>query len=259
MDKTNGKNTKWVIIGSIIFIAAILFAVGPFLVTKYMRAKWQNGPKYKVSNMLMNVSGELKISADKVYYLKGDNGLFYVLEDVKQDISEYNNEKCSVVGKFRQALNDETIDGNPVRLFIGVDRISFKDNGFILNNNEGNVKDKDKVDINIKEKTLKKAQLRVEANARLNKKLLFDVIKGNVSSIKRVDRNNKDYTAFVLTDEFGDNYMLYKKGKDLSSLENKEIICLGREIIPPSNFPLIVDETTFELYEVYDPKYNKLM
>ncbi|MBR4632483.1 MAG: hypothetical protein IKO48_04100 [Elusimicrobia bacterium] len=259
MDKTNSKNTKWVVIGSIIFIVAILFAVGPFLVTKYMRAKWQDGPKYKVSNMLMNVSGELKISADKVYYLKGDNGLFYVLEDVKQDISEHNNEKCSVVGKFRQALNDETIDGNPVRLFIGVDRLVFKDSDLVLDNSEGNISDNSKADIDIKEKSLKKAQLRVEANARLNKKLLFDVVKGKVSSVKRVDNNNKEYTAFVLTDEFGDNYMLYKGGKDLSKLENNEIIVLGREIIPPSKYPLIVDETTFEIYEVYDINYNKLM
>ena len=52
--------------------------------------------------------------------------------------------------------------------------------------------------------------------------------------------------------------MLYKKGKDLSSLENKEIIVLGREILPPLNMPLVVDETTFEIYEVYDIDLKKL-
>ena len=58
--------------------------------------------------------------------------------------------------------------------------------------------------------------------------------------------------------EFNDNYMLYKKGKDLSFLSGKEIVVLGREIIPPSNMYLVVDESTFEIYEVYDTDYNRL-
>ena len=53
--------------------------------------------------------------------------------------------------------------------------------------------------------------------------------------------------------------MLYKKGKDLSLLENKRVIVLGREILPPRNIPLVVDETTFEIYEVYDTDFNQLM
>lgn len=249
------KNTKWIIFGSVIFILAILVAVGPILITKYMRTKWENTPHYKTSNLLMNVSGELQISKDDVVYLKGDNGLFYVLEELNQDVSDKANEKCSVIAKFRQAENNEIVDGNPVRLFLGVQKIIFQNSNDVLDNVSQDKKD----DIDLKEKSLKKARLRVEANTRLNKPIFFDVIKGKVSSINRKDRNGNDFTAFVLTDDFGDNYMLYKKGKNLSSLANNEIVCLGREILPPSNMPLIVDETTFELYEVYDEQYNKLM
>lgn len=256
MDKAPKKNIKWIIIGSIIFIIAIFVAVGPMLTMKYMRAKWGSDKHYKTSALLINVAGELKKTGDNTYYLKGDNGLYYVLEDIKQDVSGHVDEKCSIIGKFREAKNNETIDGKPVRLFVGIEKFIFKDS------DEDTVTDVDydkKESISLKEKSLGKARIRVEANTILNKPILFDVVKGRVVSFERKDLKGKEYIAFVLVDEFGDNYMLYKKGKDLSALENQNIICLGREIIPPENLPLVVDETTFEIYEVYDYKYNKIM
>ncbi|WP_372519766.1 hypothetical protein [Candidatus Ruminimicrobiellum ovillum] len=258
MEKTN-KNAKWIVIGSIIFILAILIAVCPILVTKYMRAKWQDGPRYKVSTLLMNVSGKLNISNDNKYYVKGDNGLFYVLENIEQDYSEKINSQCDVIGSFRQAINNETVDGNPVRLFISVQKIDFPDNENLeVENIEEESNDENKEAL-AKEKALQKAKLRLAVNVGLEKSILFDVIKGNVSSVNRKDMKGEDFVALVLKDDFGDSYMLYKKGKDLSSLQDKRIIVLGREIIPPSNFPLIVDETTFEIYEVYDLDFNKLI
>ncbi len=270
MEKTK-KNTKWIVIGIVVFILAILVAIGPMMVMKYMRAKWESSKHYQTSTLLMNISGELKKASNDVYYIKGSNGLFYVLEEVAQDISEHIDEECSVIGKFREAKNKETIDGNPVRLFIGVKKITFKNSGEDLSQtlqktdeelkeqSAENVNDLGKEIVTIKEKSLKRAKLRVEVNTILSKPILFDVIKGNVVSFNRKDLNDKEYVAFVLVDEFGDNYMLYKGNKDLSLLENKDIIVLGREIIPPKNFPLVVDETTFEIYEVYDVNYNKIM
>ena len=108
-------------------------------------------------------------------------------------------------------------------------------------------------------KSVKKAKLRIEANTRLNKPILFDVIKGSVSVVNRKDKDGNDYSALILKDDLGDNYMLYKKGKDLADFANKQVIVLGREILPPSNVLLVVDETTFEIYEVYDLDYNRLM
>lgn len=257
MGTSSKQNTKWIIFGSIIFILAVLIAVGPILITKYMRTKWEDGSHYKTSKLLMNVIGELSVSKDNICYVKGDNGLFYVLEGLTNDVSGNIGKKCSVIGGFRQPKNDETVDGNPVRLFIGVNKIIFTDTGDSIdvdndevNNNEENV--------TLEEKLSKKAKLRVEANTRLNKPILFDVVKGKVFSVNRKDKDGKDYTAFILADEFNDNYMLYKKGKDLSFLSGKEVVVLGREIIPPSNMYLVVDESTFEIYEVYDTDYNKL-
>ncbi len=266
MEKSN-KNTKWIILGSIVFVLAILVAVGPMMVMKYMRAKWESGKHYQTSALLMSVSGELKkSSSENAYYLRGENGLFYVLEEIKQDISGNIGESCSVIGEFREAKNKETIDGNPVRLFMGVKKIVFKNSTYDSKDNV-NIDTENKTSdamnkettVSVEEKSLKKARLRVEANTRLSKPILFDVVKGNVVSFNRKDLNGKEYTAFVLVDEFSDNYMLYKGGKDLSSLANKDVIVLGREILPPSGYPLVVDETTFEIYEVYDVNYNKIM
>lgn len=250
------KNTKWIIFGSVILVLAILILVGPVMVKKYMRAKWQNAPHYQTSELLMNVTGTLAVSPDKKIYLKGNNGLFYVLEGVNQDVTDKVDAACSVVGTFRPAKDGDTIAGNPVRLFIGVQKILFTDSNDVIDN-VASVPTK--VKVSAEEKSLKKARLRVEANTRLNKPILFDVVKGNVTMISRKDKEGNAYPALVLKDEVGDNYMLYKKGKDLSSLANQEVIVLGREILPPSNMLLVVDETTFEIYEVYDLNYNKIM
>ncbi len=260
MEKSN-KNTKWIVIGCIVFVLAILVAVAPIVVMKYMRTKWESNKHYQTSALLMNVSGELKKDSNDVYYLKGNNGLFYVLEGVEQDVSDNINANCSVIGEFREAKNKETVDGNPVRLFIGVKKLTFKDSGESIGNafEKGSSTEGDKEPVNMEEKSLQRAKLRVEVNTRLNKPILFDVIKGNVVSFNRRDLNGKEYTAYVLVDKFSDNYMLYKGETDLSALENKDVVVLGREIIPPNNFPLVVDETTFEIYEVYDTNYNKLM
>ena len=90
MGTENKKNTKWIIIGSIVFVLAILVAVGPILVTKYMRTKWQDSVKYKTSNILMKVSGILQKTDDNIFYLKGDNDSYYVLDNVKEGWNESN-------------------------------------------------------------------------------------------------------------------------------------------------------------------------
>jgi hypothetical protein len=255
MTTPSNKNTKWIIVGSIVLVLAVLIAVGPILVTKYMRTKWENSPSYKVSNLLMKVSGQLLMAQDKkTLYVKGDNNLYYVLEGLIENLDDKIGESCSVLGKMRMPAENDTVDGNKVRMFIGVNKIMFANSSI---DNEPANENNDNVDI--KDKVIKKARLRAEINAKLNKPIMFDVAKGKVSSKQIKDNDNNDVTIYVLVNDFGDKYTLYKKGADLSILENKEIVCLGREILPPKNMPLIVDETTFEIYEVYDSKYKKLM
>lgn len=257
MSQENKNNNKWVILGFIVVALAILVAVGPFLLRKYMVSKWQNAGQYKNVNLMMNVQGQLKMSND-IPYLIGNNEKYYVLENVQiENLQDYVGKKCSVIGKIRRPKNNEKIDGNDVRFFIDVDKINIE--GLVLSPRNINEKDKEINEQSVEDKYLRRARLRVEVNTILNKSILFDVIKGKVSSVTEKNKNNEDVALIVLTNEFNDKYILYRKGKDLSSLENKEIICLGREIITPKEIPLIIDNVTFEIYEVYDYQYNKLM
>lgn len=253
MEATPKKNKKWIIFGSIVLILAVLIAVGPILITKYMRSKWQNGPKYQTSNLMMKVDGKLQISKDNIPYLAGNNGSFYVLENLKENnIQENINKDCSVFGKMRIPKEGDTIDGKSVRLFIGVEKINAK-------NISGNKEISKDVSDKIKEKSQKKGRIRIEVNAILNKPILFDVAKGKVSVENRKTLDGKDISVFVLTDEFGDRFVLFDKKMRLKNIDGVDVVCLGREILPPVNMPLVIDEVTFEIYEMYDSKYNKLI
>ncbi|MDD2523940.1 MAG: hypothetical protein PHG84_06065 [Endomicrobiaceae bacterium] len=253
MEATPKKNKKWIIFGSIVLILAVLIAVGPILITKYMRSKWQNGPKYQTSNLMMKVDGKLQISKDNIPYLAGNNGSFYVLENLKENnIQENINKDCSVFGKMRIPKEGDTIDGKSVRLFIGVEKINAK-------NISGNKEISKDVSDKIKEKSQKKGKIRIEVNAVLNKPILFDVTKGKVSVENRKALDGKDISVFVLTDEFGDRFVLFDKKMRLKNIDGVDVVCLGREILPPANMPLVIDEVTFEIYEMYDSKYNKLI
>ena len=259
MSQEKKSNVKWIIIGCIIFILAILIAVGPFLLKKYMVTKWQNAGTYKTMNLLMNVRGVFNLSGNTPY-LFGDNDKYYVLEDLNLDnMQDYVGKTCSIIGKIRTPKNNETIEGNPVRLFLLVEKFIVDGVNVLSKNVEENSDiETNKQDQKVVNKSLRRAQLRVEVNTILNKPILFDVIKGKVSSMTTKSANGEDITLIILTDEFNDKYSLYKKGKNLSYLENKEVICLGREILTPKGLPLIVDVTTFDIFEVYDYQYNKI-
>lgn len=255
MGREENKSKKWLILGSIVFIIALLIAVGPLLVTKYMRTKWQNGPKFRTSALLMKVEGKLLLSDNKISYLEGNNGLFYLLKNLsEEDINLYLDKNCFVLGKILVANEDEkTINGHDVRMVISVDKISetadFSDS-----------KEEDKaVSEKIKEKTAKKNKLRIETNMALNKQILFDVIKGKLSLQTRKKKDGTEVSVLILTDEFGDNYLLVARGKAIDKLiSDKEIICLGREVMPLKDMYLVIDEVNFEIYEAYDLDYNKI-
>lgn len=256
MGKEDNKSKKWLILGSIVFIIALLIAVGPLLVTKYMRTKWQTGPRYRTSALLMSVKGTLLLSEDKTPYILGNNELYYLLKNLKEeDLNNYLNKTCFVLGKM-SSPKDKKIDGHDVRMVISVDKIS--ETADFSDAKESKEEDK-AVSDKIKEKTSKKIMLRLETNRVLNKPILFDVVKGKLSLQTRKKKDGTEVSSLILTDEFGDNYLLVSNGKLMDKLiSDKEVICLGREIMPLSDMYLVVDEMNFEIYEVYDLDYNRI-
>ena len=255
METNKNKSKKFMIFGVIIFILAVLVAVGPILVTKYMRNKWENAPKYKTSYILINVSGTLKMSSRNELYLAGDNKMFYIIENMSQDdINDNLGKKVTITGKMKMPEGDVTVDGNPVRLYISVEKIGNEET--LAGKEPDNTLNS--VVASEQEKILKKNRIRVLVNAALDKSILFDVTRGTLSLEERNTLNGDTKTVPILIDEFGDKVMLVGKDK-VKDFANQKIVCLGRELPSAKDMPTVVGETVFEIYEIYDSDYNKLM
>jgi len=253
----NKNNKKWIIFGSVIFILAVLVAVGPILVTKYMRNKWQNSPKYKTSDILLNVTGTLKLSSRGEVYLAGDNKMFYIIENISKDDLDSNLEKkVSVTGKMKMPEGDITVDANPVRLYISVKKIEPLEQAFTQEKQTA-----PDIETSIKseqEMILKKNKIRIMVNAVLDKPILFDVTRGTLVLENRKTLKGNIKEIAVLNDEFGDKVILLGKDK-IKNFVNKKIVCLGREVANAGDVPISAGETVFEIYEVYDSDYNKIL
>ncbi|GAB1401932.1 hypothetical protein MASR1M68_08430 [Elusimicrobiota bacterium] len=259
METKSGANKKWFIFGSIIVIVAISIAVTPILVSKYMKSKWQDAPKYKVKNLLMNVEGTLKLSKKDTVYLAGNNELYYFIENPEKfEMTKNIDKKVSIIAKMRAPKEGDNVDGHPIRLFLTVEKFMPKD-GYAQKVSPADAEKISKeVQEKLKQKTLKKIKTRLAVNAILNKPILFDVVEGKISFETRKNLKGVEVGVIIITDEFGDRFMMIDKKNKLKQFEGQTLICLGREVLPPKNMPLVVDEIAFEIYEVYNSEYKKL-
>ncbi|MCL1971567.1 MAG: hypothetical protein FWG57_01085 [Endomicrobia bacterium] len=128
MESPRKSNKKWVAFGIIIATLAVLVAVGPIFITKYMRHKYNDPKQHVRTEIMIKVKGVIKQSADeKTVFLAGENGLFYILfGPLTDDLLKNLGKTVTVFGKMYDPLQDEpTIDDQPVRLRIEVVNMGF--------------------------------------------------------------------------------------------------------------------------------------
>ncbi len=119
MEPVKKSKKKWIIFGIVIAALAIIIAIGPIIVTKYME-KAVPGKTMK-SDLMLKVRGNVMQASDGTIYLKGDNGLLYVLFGDKSDELMANlGENISVFGAIHIPFENETIDGEPIRMKLNV-------------------------------------------------------------------------------------------------------------------------------------------
>lgn len=87
----------------------------------------QNPITSSTAEFMIKVKGVIKEdTAKKLVYLKGDNGLYYVLVgDKLEQIKESLNKRATVFGnilapQLKEGAEKTTIAGNPVRMSISV-------------------------------------------------------------------------------------------------------------------------------------------
>jgi flagellar basal body-associated protein FliL len=125
MDKRTKK--KKIAFKVIIIILLIIVILGAVIITRYVKAK-RTPP---TAEFMIRVKGTIKqyfSGENKVIYLKGDNGLYYVLiGDKLLDLSNNLNKEAIVFGNIMMPKVIDaktyklTIEENPIRMVINVE------------------------------------------------------------------------------------------------------------------------------------------
>jgi hypothetical protein len=134
MEPSTNTKKKWVILGIIIAVLAILVAVGPVIISKYMRSSkpMQGTISSSTAEFMIKVKGVIKEdTAKELLYLKGDNGLYYILSSDDPDQIKSNlNKHATIFGNILAPKNEaeqvNIIDGNSVRMSIEVVKIELQ-------------------------------------------------------------------------------------------------------------------------------------
>jgi hypothetical protein len=105
-----------VIFGGIIVVLALLILIGPVIIARYMTK-----PKpVQTADFMIKVSGTIQ-KDENTLYLKGSNGLYYVLlGDKTAELTASLNKEVTVFGTMYEPKEDEKVAGNPIRFKIGV-------------------------------------------------------------------------------------------------------------------------------------------
>jgi len=125
MEPSAKSKKKWIIFGAVIAVLALLIAVGPVLITRYMRSKASHQIN---AELMIKVKGTIKKAQDSTIYLAGDNNLYYILiGDYAEELAKNIDKKATIFGNIIVNNKDLKIEGNPVRMKIEVTNYGLPD------------------------------------------------------------------------------------------------------------------------------------
>ncbi|MCL2335124.1 MAG: hypothetical protein FWC57_03565 [Endomicrobia bacterium] len=113
MESSEKSKKKWVIFGIVIAIIAVLAAGVPYIIGRMNRPM--------KAELMIKVKGTIKQASDSTIYLAGDNDLYYILVGEREgELAKNIDKKTTVFGNIMASDKEAKIDGNPVRMKIGV-------------------------------------------------------------------------------------------------------------------------------------------
>jgi hypothetical protein len=119
--KKIGKR-KWIFLGVLAVIVILIITIPAIIGKRHKELK--NPPSV---DFMIRVTGTIKEAKDNIIYLKGDNNLYYILlGDKLSDLQQNKDKKATVFGNIMvndevvKGIDDTKIEGNPVRMRIGV-------------------------------------------------------------------------------------------------------------------------------------------
>lgn len=243
MEPVKKSNKKWIIFGIIIAVLAVIIAIGPVLLTRYMRSKT---PKPTTADLMIKVSGIIKENVNQFGfiepYLLGDNGLYYLLiGDMHYELTQNIDAKATVFGNIVYAGPNEKIGDNPMRMKINV-----------INFGMPTLEAGRSISMAEIEKMKDKAAKRIKAREEVSKHINIgdnDFIRGKVIKEER----DSSY-AYIITDELEDKYLLTGVS---DSILNMNVVLLGK-VIPSSGYPVNSDEVVFSVSAAYNDSFDKI-
>jgi len=240
------NNKKWVVFAGITAILALAFAVGPIFMARYMRNQYLRNLRVQTTPIMIKVRGTIQTYGDTVY-LFGDNfRTYHLLGDKLDELKRNAGSIATVVGDMATP-QVPTIGGRPVRLTIYVTDFGMPDLPAMSTLTD---EDMARLQQRANERLEFRHKILTEIN-RADQEIRYDIIVGNVVREMRYVAEDFQRPYFVLTDQWGDRFVLAAAGGFFGFPENAKLIAIGRVAMPASNHPIHRDEVMFVVNELY--------
>ena len=234
-------------------VAVMVLIIGGVVVMRFTGDKSKAGyipGKVKTMPLMLQVKGTINMEDGLLVLTTSNKGYKHVLTGVKAgELKNSLGRTIVVFGKILNASPSE-INKSPVKCNIEVTKYGTKSSlGEPVTDSQLAL---------LAKKIEKKRQLQEEVLTKLQKKRIYEVISGQVRRENREILPGEKLDYYIIETEDKDKYALIGFHSILKKNTGKNLVILGEEGLPVSNYPVLVDEVNFHVSEVYDDKLKQL-